>query len=168
MRFVLIALAFTFAISCAKTQKPAVATAITPPAPLPQLEAKPVEEAKVEVDGWAELQGTLKSSTVLFDFNSDHLSAGGQQALQKVAQVLRKYPKFAIRVEGNCDERGTEEYNLMLGQRRAEVAKRYLVNLGVGDNQVQTMSYGALKPAVKGNSEEAYAKNRRDELVPTE
>lgn len=151
-------------VGCARTQKPEVATAVTPK-PQPQLEAQPVSPPEPKADPWAELREALSSDTVLFDFNSDHLKPEGQQALQRVAGVLRKHHSLVIRVEGNCDERGTEEYNLMLGQRRAAVAKKYLTDLGVSDQQVETVSYGDLRPAVHGHTEEAYAKNRRDEIV---
>lgn len=162
-RFFCTVLLFT-AVGCARTQKPEVATAITPPHAA-QLEAQQVSPPEPKADPWAELRDVLSSDTVLFDFNSDHLKPEGQQALQRVATVLRKHQGLVIRVEGNCDERGTEEYNLMLGQRRAEVAKKYLTDLGVSEKQIETLSYGDLRPAVHGDTEEAYAKNRRDDIV---
>lgn len=151
-------------VGCARTQKPEVATAVSVPHAA-QLEAQPISPPEPKADPWGELREALSSDTVLFDFNSDHLKPEGQQALQRVAQVLRKHQSLVIRVEGNCDERGTEEYNLMLGQRRAAVAKKYLTDLGVSDKQIETVSYGDLRPAVHGDTEEAYAKNRRDDIV---
>lgn len=155
-------------VACARAQKPEVVShPALAPAPIAQLEAQPVNaESVTAADPWAELRTALSANTLLFDFNSDHLKPEGLEALRQVGEVLRKHATLAIRIEGNCDERGTEEYNLMLGQRRAEVAKKYLITLGVGDKQIETMSYGDLRPAVQGSSEDAYAKNRRDELRP--
>ena len=74
-------------------------------------------------------------------------------------------PQKEIVIEGHCDERGTEEYNIALGERRASSAKKYLINLGVKSGQLSTISYGEEKPADLGNDEEAWAKNRRDEFA---
>ncbi len=88
------------------------------------------------------------------------------KSLQQVAKVMRAHPSLKLRIAGNCDERGTEEYNLMLGQRRAEVARRYLSDLGVREPQLDTISYGDERPAAEAHTPEAWAKNRRDELSP--
>lgn len=152
-------------VGCAHTEKPhpdVVVTKPTPaPAPAPQLTATPVLAAP---DPMAEITGALNGATVLFGFNEDRLEDTGMKALQKVAGVLRRHPDVAVRIEGNCDERGTEEYNLMLGQRRAAVARKYLVDLGVNSTQLDTVSYGALRPANPEHSEDAWRLNRRDEL----
>ena len=78
------------------------------------------------------------------------------------AAWLKQYPNITVTVEGNCDERGTREYNLALGERRATSAKNYLVALGVDPNRIQTISYGKERPAVLGSDEAAWAQNRRD------
>jgi len=92
------------------------------------------------------------------------LSGPDMMRLQKVAQVLREQPWSAIRISGHCDERGTEEYNLALGQRRADAARAYLVHLGVREDQIDTLSYGEEVPLIPAATEEAYAENRRAEL----
>jgi peptidoglycan-associated lipoprotein len=111
----------------------------------------------------AEIQAAIKSATVFFDFDQVQLKPEGMEALRRVAVVLRKHPRV-VDIEGNCDERGTEEYNLMLGQRRAEAARKYLLDLGVDPSQLATVSYGALRPVNPAHTEEAWTQNRRDEL----
>jgi peptidoglycan-associated lipoprotein len=83
------------------------------------------------------------------------------------AKWLTAHPEFSVRIEGNCDERGTVEYNMALGQRRAASAMKYLVDLGVGKNRIKTVSYGKERPLDPGNNEEAWAKNRRDHFSIT-
>ncbi|GMU62109.1 MAG: hypothetical protein AMXMBFR34_38720 [Myxococcaceae bacterium] len=151
--------------SCAHQQKQPepVAQPAPPPTPAtPQLEAKPVEPPSVTAA--TELDQALRSTAVYFAFDRDQLLPEGMQALQKVADVLRKHKDLSVRVEGHCDERGTEEYNLALGHRRANAAAKYLRDLGVSEGQLDTISYGALRPAVDGHDEAAWSKNRRDEL----
>lgn len=119
------------------------AVAVTPPraAQPPQVEVSPAPAT--DQDGLSALEAALKNATAYFDFNGDRLNDEGMNALQRVAEVLRKHPVLQVRIDGNCDERGTEEYNLALGQRRAEVARKYLVALGVKAPQVDTLSHGA-------------------------
>jgi peptidoglycan-associated lipoprotein len=82
-----------------------------------------------------------------------------------VAAYLKAHQADALRVEGNCDERGTEKYNLSLGERRALAVREYLANLGVDSRQITTVSNGKAKPAVEGHSEAAWSKNRRDDFI---
>ncbi|MEQ8813153.1 MAG: peptidoglycan-associated lipoprotein Pal [Thalassobaculum sp.] len=98
---------------------------------------------------------------VFFAFDSSELSAESRTTLEKQAFWLRKYPQSTVTVEGHCDERGTREYNLALGERRAASARDYLVSLGVDPSRVATISYGKERPAVTGSTEEAWAQNRR-------
>jgi peptidoglycan-associated lipoprotein len=152
---------------CAHAPRPEVTemtrTEAPPPAPAkPQLVAAPQGEAIADPN--REVEAALKSATILFDFNSDQLKPEGMEALQKVSRVLRHQPGLVIKIEGNCDERGTEEYNLLLGQRRADTARRYLATLGVSPQQLDSVSYGAMKPVNPAHSEDAWAQNRRDEL----
>ena len=128
------------------------------PKPAPEVAAAPA------VDPSAELEAALRGVSVYFDFDNDRLKPESMEALQRVATVLRKHHGVVLKIEGNCDERGTEEYNLMLGQRRAEAARKYLSALGVNDQQLDTISYGSLRPANPGHGEDAWSQNRRDEL----
>lgn len=109
----------------------------------------------------------LRAETLHFDFNADSLSPESQQRLDRVAKALRANPSLSAKVSGNCDERGTEEYNLALGQRRAGVAKRYLVQLGVEPQRVDTVSFGHEKPRDPAHTEAAWSENRRDDIAVT-
>ncbi|RLB11206.1 MAG: peptidoglycan-associated lipoprotein Pal [Deltaproteobacteria bacterium] len=99
-----------------------------------------------------------------FDFDKADLKPEAREVLKKLAEWLLKHPEFNLRIEGYCDERGTEEYNLALGQRRADAAKKYLVELGVSPDRITTISYGEENPIDPRHCEEAWAKNRRDEF----
>ncbi len=103
--------------------------------------------------------------TVYFGFDSFSLSNEGRAALQKDAQWLTENPTASIQVEGHCDERGTTEYNLALGERRANAAKEYLQKLGVDAARISVISYGEERPLESGHDEAAWAKNRRASFV---
>jgi peptidoglycan-associated lipoprotein len=102
---------------------------------------------------------------IFFDFDSALLRAEAHPVLQKVATEVRGKDKEDLRVEGNCDELGTVEYNLALGDHRARAAKDYLVHLGVPSSQIQVVSYGSQRPKFSGHDDSARAKNRRDDIV---
>ena len=100
-----------------------------------------------------------------FAFDATTLDAEAQEALRQSATWLRQNPEYRIRIEGHCDERGTEQYNLALGDRRADTALSYLVTLGVDRARIQTVSYGEERPFEEGANESAWAQNRRAHLV---
>ena len=102
---------------------------------------------------------------VFFDFDKSPIKPEGQQILQHQAQWLNQYLNFTITVEGHCDDRGTREYNLALGERRATAVQRALVALGVSANRIKTISYGKERPAVVGDNDAAWAQNRRGVTV---
>ena len=102
---------------------------------------------------------------VFFAFDSSELSSESRTTLEKQAFWLRKYPQATVTVEGHADERGTREYNLALGERRAAAARDYLVSLGIDPSRLTTISYGKERPAVLGSNEEAWAQNRRGVTV---
>jgi peptidoglycan-associated lipoprotein len=112
----------------------------------------------------ADFQALLKGTVIHFDFNQDVLTSDSASRLQALSDALRAHPAAKILISGNCDERGTEEYNIALGQRRADVAKAYLESLGVDGARIQTLSYGYERPVKAGHDENAWAVNRRDEL----
>jgi|SRR5581483_7938814 peptidoglycan-associated lipoprotein len=116
-------------------------------------------------DGWKNDPDALKAQTVYFDFDKSAVKSSEQPKLDEVANYLRSNPNAAVRVEGNCDERGTEEYNRSLGERRALAAREVLVRLGVDPSRVDTVTYGEDKPAVPGHDESAWSKNRRDDFI---
>jgi peptidoglycan-associated lipoprotein len=98
---------------------------------------------------------------IYFDFDSSVLKPSAQAALREKAAFMRSRPDVNVIIEGHCDERGTAEYNIALGERRAESAKAFLMNLGVSGSRMTTISYGEEKPAAMGHNEQAWAKNRR-------
>jgi peptidoglycan-associated lipoprotein len=102
--------------------------------------------------------------TVYFDFDRSDLRADAREGLQANAGYLKGNSAVQVTIEGNCDERGSNEYNLALGKRRAEAAYKYLVDLGVESSRMTTVSYGEEKPAAEGHNELAWAKNRRDDF----
>lgn len=102
-------------------------------------------------------------STIYFSYDSNNISESAKSTLNENAKYLRNNPKFNIVVEGHCDERGTSEYNLALGQRRALKVKEYYVQLGIAPSRIATISYGEEKPEDKKSCESAWAKNRRAE-----
>jgi peptidoglycan-associated lipoprotein len=104
---------------------------------------------------------------LFFELDSSDVSSEGQQLLQANAAVLKKYPGMQITIEGHCDERGTAEYNLALGERRALAAKNYLVSLGIPADKVKTVSYGKEFPFDAGHDDSAWANNRRAHFVIT-
>ncbi len=97
---------------------------------------------------------------VFFEFNRSDVSSEAQQILTRQADWLRHYPNVNVRIEGHCDERGTREYNLALGERRAQAAKNVLVAAGIPASRIGTISYGKERPIVAGSNEEAWAQNR--------
>jgi peptidoglycan-associated lipoprotein len=97
---------------------------------------------------------------VYFDFDQSVVREDGRQTLNKQAEWLKKYTNYAITIEGKCDERGTREYNLALGERRANAVKQYLVAQGLPAQRINTISYGKERPEVVGSDEGAWARNR--------
>jgi len=104
---------------------------------------------------------------VFFDFDQYSVRQDQRAVLDRQAAWLKKYPEVTVTVEGHADERGTREYNIALGNRRATAAKNYLVALGINPNRVQTISYGKERPAVAGSNEQAWSQNRRAVTVVT-
>ncbi len=103
--------------------------------------------------------------TAYFDFDSYKINGSAKSALKTDADWLKSNPNATVQIEGHCDERGTTEYNLALGERRANAAKNYLIRLGVEKSRLSTISYGKERPADPGHDESAWAKNRRAAFV---
>jgi peptidoglycan-associated lipoprotein len=106
----------------------------------------------------------FESSSIYFAFDKADLTPEAMKNLEQKADWLLNHPSYSVRVEGNCDERGSTEYNLALGQRRANVAAKYLEALGVSSDRIKTISYGEENPVDPGHNEKAWAKNRRDDF----
>jgi peptidoglycan-associated lipoprotein len=178
---VVMALAITVG-ACAK-KKPPVARPTTPPGgvdtttrppapPEPVAEPTPVPPEPVASDDIAgrDIDDINKNSPfqpVFFALDSAEIDAPGQQALNANAEILKKYPTWVITIEGHADERGTAEYNLALGERRAVAARTYMLSLGVPADRLRTVSYGKEFPFDPGHDEAAWRKNRRAQFVLT-
>lgn len=106
----------------------------------------------------------ISNGIVYFEYDRFDLTAKSKNVLTQKASVMKEVPQLRVTIEGHCDERGTEEYNLALGERRARAAYEFLVNLGVNPSQMEMVSFGKLHPAVQGGGESAWSKNRRDEF----
>jgi peptidoglycan-associated lipoprotein len=142
-------------------EKSPLSSANTAPAPVQEqtIAAKKSDPAPSAT----EVQRQLEK--VYFDFDSATLSDSARRTLTTNAAVLTGNPLFKVRVEGHCDERGSDEYNLAIGERRAKAAAQYLKALGVGAERISTLSFGKEKPTDAGHDEAAWAKNRRDEFI---
>jgi len=163
-----------------KTEEPAAATVkaetpkpVQPPAvkaeEAPVQKQAPEEPMAIKPADSQPVQAVAEVSafeTVYFDFDRSDLRQDARNTLTKNAETLLKFKQAQkVKIEGHCDERGSAEYNLALGERRATSAMQYLITLGVQPDRLSIVSYGKEKPAVQGNDEEAWAKNRRAEFV---
>lgn len=120
-----------------------------------------VKQAEVDVDLGMR---TFEGERIYFDFDKSELKPEARAVLRKKAEWLRDNPEFSARIEGHCDERGTNEYNLALGERRANAAWRFLNALGISGGRLTTISYGEERPVDPGQNQDAWSKNRRDEF----
>jgi peptidoglycan-associated lipoprotein len=148
----LAAIAFAVVLAGCETKPPPAP--VSSPAPV-------VTPAPSIVPGSAEDLRVNVGDTVHFDYNKYAILEADKATLQRQATWLAKYPAVRVTVEGNCDERGTREYNLALGARRANAVKEYLVSLGVAAARVETISYGKEKPICSESTESCWAQNRR-------
>jgi len=121
-------------------------------------------EAELAARNLEEAKRIIVNEKVYFALDSFALTEQSKEILKRKAEVLKSNSKLKVIVEGNCDERGTAEYNLALGERRAMASKKYLSNLGVSDMQIETVSFGKERPADPGHSESSWSLNRRDEF----
>ncbi len=154
--FAVLALSLTMMWGCSEEEKPAeeVVQPVETEEP-----ATPPEDTSMMISVDEATQ------TVYFAFDDYTLNADAQDKLSKTAEYLRNNAAAVMQIEGHCDERGSIEYNLALGQRRAQSVKNYLVELGIDPSRLPTISYGEEKPAVMGSDEAAWSQNRRAEFV---
>ena len=185
LSLVLVLIALVPACRSKKTQEPVVHPDTTPTlAPVPQVPPVPttttvapptdfVQEPAVkeetlpsdieELNRMAQQRGLIADA--FFAYDESTLSGDAQNALTTSANFLKKNAQYNLLIEGHCDERGTEQYNLALGDRRANTAKEYLMTLGIDSSRIRTVSYGEERPFDPGHDESAWAKNRRAHLV---
>ncbi len=131
-------------------------------------ETQPKEKKKEEESYGRRISEARTSAPMLpiyFDFDKYNIRKDMKARMQRNAKFLLDHPDVRIQIQGNCDERGTNEYNLALGERRAKSVKAYLVLLGVNADRMETVSFGEERPLDPGHNEKAWAKNRRDDLV---
>ena len=141
----------------------AVTSSTPQPSQTAKVESKPQqveEQVGPEPGSHADLVANV-GDRVFFDFDKFDLKPEARDTLDRQAAWLKQYPRVTVTIEGHCDERGTREYNLALGQRRAAAVRDYLVALGVSDSRVDVISYGKERPEVVGSNEAAWAQNRR-------
>lgn len=132
---------------------------IVKPGSVGQGPSVPLSTAQIAEQELQTMQAELK--IIYFDFDKYSLSPEAQSALQYNAELLKRVPQVQVTAEGHCDERGTAEYNLALGERRARSVMDFLVGLGISPQRIQTVSYGSECPVDPGHNEQAWAKNRR-------
>lgn len=121
-------------------------------------------EALPEIDESLLFSPDRGLETIYFDYNSYALRSDALDALQRNAEKLKQVPNAVIQIEGHCDERGTQEYNLALGEKRALATREHLINLGISPDRIITISYGEEMPVAMGHDESAWSQNRRCEF----
>ncbi len=131
-------------------------------------EALTEEQLSAESERFQSERDMFENDDILYEFDSASLSVDAQQILRLKAEWLRENPRARVNIEGHCDERGTNEYNLALGDRRAFSAKSFLVDLGIDDSRLTTVSYGEEQPIDSRSAEDAWSQNRRAHFVITE
>jgi peptidoglycan-associated lipoprotein len=180
---VLVALVLTVAVGCGRKQPPLAAPApppadaptdAAPPAPPTRVEAPlpvpaqpPLSEDSVGTRSLDDLNRDSPLRPVFFQVDSAELDDAGRAVIAANAEILRKNAAWVVTIEGHCDERGTAEYNLALGDRRAAAARNHLVSLGIAATRVRTVSYGKEFPFDPGHTDEAWSRNRRGHFVIT-
>jgi len=182
---VVITVALALSVGACAKKKPPVARPIPPPPAMapdttptrPPAPPEPVRETPIPPEPVTsdpltatDIDQINKNSPfqpIFYGFDSAEVDAGSQKVLNANADILRKYPSWVITIEGHSDERGTAEYNLALGERRAAAARTYLVSLGIPADRLKTVSYGKEFPFDPGHDEAAWAKNRRAHFVVT-
>ena len=162
------------ALSCKKTPPPPppapppVAPATPPPAPpAPELAAQADEYERLRQMSADEIDRLGLLTDIHFEYDKFDLREGDRQLLSKNAETLKRFDFIKITIEGHCDERGSVEYNLALGERRAKAAFDYLLSLGVEAGRMKTVSYGKEVPLCQESNEDCWARNRRDHFAVT-
>jgi peptidoglycan-associated lipoprotein len=151
----------------AETPQPAPAPQPQATAPAPAPQAQPVQQPAMAMNPLHDPNSILAKRSIYFDFDRSNIKPEFNALVEAHAGYMNSHPSAMIRVEGNCDERGSREYNLALGQRRADSLRKAMVLLGVSDKRIETISWGEEKPRALGHDEAAWAQNRRDDIIYT-
>jgi peptidoglycan-associated lipoprotein len=167
MRFVASSSISLLLLAACSHARPAPAPAPVPAPVIAEPAAAPVPQPAPPAEPLAvtALPG-IEPASVFFEYDDSELTEASRTMLQAFFDRVQAQPDEAVRIEGNCDERGTTEYNLALGQRRADAAKRYLQNLGMDPARITAVSNGSERPVASGHEEAAWQQNRRDDLIP--
>lgn len=164
-KFLALSLAAIFVLAACERERPVEPTAPPAEEAAPAVEEEAIVseemEARPQPGTQEDLEATAGSDRVFFAFDRYDLTPEARATAERQAEWLREYPSVTVTIEGHADERGTREYNLALGDRRATAVKNYLVALGISPSRISTISYGKERPAVLGSNEEAWAQNRR-------
>jgi peptidoglycan-associated lipoprotein len=169
-QWALVVLGALAVIGCAKKPEPArpeppppkMAEPVTPEAPkAPEVDDGALRRQRIQ----ARIAEVFKP--VYFGYDQSTLSSEGQSTLQEIGKLMKEVPEITARIEGHADEKGSNDYNLALGERRSKTVNDYLASYGIQGTRLSTISYGEEKPAMEGHDEGAYAKNRRVEFTTT-
>jgi len=164
-----LALASIVLFACSK--KPPVVPPPEPPAPKVVETPEPLPSLAPDTlgQGRHRLQTRIAATfkTIYFDYDKSALPPEGQSICEAIGQLMKEVPSLTVRIEGNADERGTNEYNLALGDRRAKAVQAYLTSYGIASSRLSELSFGEEKPAVDGHDEAAWSKNRRVDFSPS-
>ena len=152
------------AAGASSTRPPAPPEPVAEPTIVPP---EPIRDENINSASLIDLNTDSPLKPAYFDLDSSELSSEAQRALNENSTLLKRYANWTVTIEGHCDERGTAEYNLALGERRAVAARAYLVSLGISADRLRTVSYGKEFPFDPGHDDAAYAKNRRAHFVIT-
>ncbi len=161
------AILLSMMLGCHKKEAPP-----PPPPPPPVVEKKPevkvdstAIKARMRAEALARAKSEINQSTVYFDYDKSDIRDEYRSALHVVVEKMKEYSDIRLQVDGHCDERGTAAYNLALGERRANAAKKFLTDAGISGSRIETKSWGEEKPAAEGHNDAAWAKNRRDDFM---
>ena len=161
---VLLALVLMLGTGCAKKKVSAEPAPVKKEKAPDTVRQRDIQEQAAARRAMQRAENELQANRIYFDFDKYDLKPESKAVLKEKAGILKKYKDWKMLIEGHCDERGTEEYNLALGERRARAAYEFLVILGVESSRLKIVSFGEERPADPGHSETAWAKNRRDEF----
>lgn len=175
-RFVVLLVALPLAIGACKKKQPPAVVPVPPtasgtgerppvqPVSNPPVNPPPAGPTAAEVTA---RNRAIMLETVYFEYDTDAIRADAQASLEKKLPILQANTGLKFRIEGHCDDRGSDEYNIALGRRRAEAVKRFLTDRGIDESRIETVSFGRERPAVQGDNDDARSRNRRDEFVIT-
>src|SRR3954465_15898839 len=161
-------IAVALCASCVKKNKPDQSGEVPPgDVSSPTADAGQVSDRDIGFDAQGSDSGKIDGlNTIYFDYDKAALSSDSKSKLSQNAEWIKGHPNVTVQIEGHTDERGSVEYNLALGERRAKSVQAYLRNLGVDNKRMSIMSYGEEKPIAQGSDESAWSKNRRANFVP--